>query len=241
MPDEPYHPSERRPIAARELRVFRRAAGWLARRHVSPNAISVAGMFCGVAAGAALFLTSYHPGWRERFGFLAAAALIQLRLLANMLDGMVAIESSQASPVGELYNEVPDRISDAATLIGLGYAAGGDVVLGYAAAGVAVFTAYIRAAGKVAGAAQAFCGPMAKPQRMFTVTVVALYCGLMPADWQPAWGAAAGSGDPRLTWGDPRQTWGLPAAALGLVILGGLWTALRRLRRIAAALSQRAA
>jgi phosphatidylglycerophosphate synthase len=222
---EPYRPGDRRPIAVREWQVFQRAAGWLAHQGVSPNGISVAGMVCGVAAGGALAATPYLSGLEQRLAWLAAAVLIQLRLLANMLDGMVAIEGGRASPVGELYNEVPDRISDAATLIGAGYAVGSDIALGYSAACVALFTAYVRPMGKAAGAGQQFCGPMAKQQRMFTVTVVAAYDGLAPHDWQPAWG--------------PSGSWGLAAAALALIIVGGLWTAGRRLRRIAAFLRKR--
>jgi phosphatidylglycerophosphate synthase len=53
---------------------------------------------------------------------------------------MVAIEAGTASPVGELYNEVPDRVSDTATLIGAGYAVGGHPTLGYVAACLALFT-----------------------------------------------------------------------------------------------------
>jgi phosphatidylglycerophosphate synthase len=140
-----------------------------------------------------------------------------------MLDGMVAIEGGRASPVGELFNEVPDRVSDAATLIGAGYAACGDVVLGFSAACAALFTAYVRAMGKAAGANHEFCGPMAKQQRMFTVTAVAVYCGLAPLDWQPAWAAWPGRG--------------LMAAALALILLGSLVTVVRRLRRIAATLT----
>jgi phosphatidylglycerophosphate synthase len=206
-------PLDRRPIAARNLKVFQHLAGWLARRGVSPNGISVAGMVAGVAAGLALAGTAHLEGLLERLAWLAGAGLIQLRLLANMLDGMVAVESGRVSPVGEVYNEVPDRVSDAATLIGAGYAAGGDVVLGYGAACVALFTAYVRAMGKGAGAPQEFCGPMAKQQRMFVVTVLAVYCGLSPTDWQPAWGVMA--------------------AGLALIIVTGLATAVRRLWRIA--------
>jgi len=216
---EPDRSVDRRPIAVREWQLFQRLAGWLARRGVAPNGISVAGMVCGVAAGGALAATSYLSGVEQRLTWVAAAVLIQLRLLANMLDGMVAIEGRRASPVGELYNEVPDRVSDAATLIGAGYAAGGEIALGYSAACVALLTAYVRAMGKAAGAGQEFCGPMAKQQRMFLVTVVAGYCGLTPHDWQPSWGLAT--------------------AALGVIIVGGLWTAVRRLWRIALTLRKR--
>jgi phosphatidylglycerophosphate synthase len=211
---------ERRPIASRDSALSRTIAGWLARRGVSPNAISLAGLASGVLAGAALFATQ-GESWSIA-GFLAAAAFIQLRLLANMFDGMVAIEQQRTSPVGELYNEIPDRISDAATLIGAGYAAGGDAILGFTAACLALLIAYVRAQGKVAGAHQEFCGPMAKQQRMFVITIGALYAALAPASWQPGMSATG-----------VRSTMAL---ALGLIVAGGLVTVFRRLRRIARAL-----
>jgi phosphatidylglycerophosphate synthase len=179
-------------------------------------------MGCGIAAGIVLACTSWCTSLEQRLAWLAAAGLIQFRLLANMLDGMVAIECHLASPVGELYNEVPDRISDAAILIGAGYASGGDVTLGYLAACIALFTAYVRAMGKAAGAAQEFCGPMAKQQRMFLVTVIAVYYGLAPESWRFTLHAS-----------ESQREWGLMALALALIVIGGLATAVRRLHRIA--------
>jgi phosphatidylglycerophosphate synthase len=219
LTDQPYSP-ERRPIASREAALSKRVASWLARRGVSPNAISLAGMAAGVAAGGA-FALSRLLDW-EWAAFLAAALLMQLRLLANMLDGMVAVQTGKASPLGELFNEVPDRVSDAAICIGAGYAAGSLPELGYVAACAALFTAYVRAEGKVAGAPQEFCGPMAKPQRMFVLTVAAVYCGLAPKAWQPALA------------GPPPA--GIMAAALLLVVLGCVVTAARRLYRVGLAL-----
>jgi phosphatidylglycerophosphate synthase len=205
--------ADRRPIAARSWRASQVAADWLVRRGVSANAVSVAGMVAGLAAGAALAATAPLDGLPQRLAWLTAAVLIPLRLLANMLDGMVAIGSGRVSAVGELYNEVPDRVSDSAVLIGLGYAAGGQPALGYLAALAAVFTAYVRALGKGAGAGQEFAGPFAKPQRMWAAIGCAAYCGLAPAEWLP--------------------TVGLPAVVLGMVAAGSLVTALRRLGRIA--------
>lgn len=207
---------ERRPIAVREWRIFQALARALARRGVSPNSISVAGMVSGCVAGVLLAATAQSAEGEQRLAWLAGALCIQLRLLANMLDGMVAIEGGKASAVGELYNEVPDRVSDTATLIGAGYAAGGEAAFGYLAACMALFTAYVRAMGKAAGARHEFCGPMAKQQRMFVVTVAAIYAGLAPVAFQPSWG--------------------LMSAALMVIVVGGLATALRRLRRIAATL-----
>jgi phosphatidylglycerophosphate synthase len=197
-------PGDRRPIAARELRITQRLAGWLIARGASADGISLAGMAAGLLAGLALAATAWvatdWPFW------LLGALLIQLRLLANMLDGMVAAGRGIASPAGELFNEVPDRVSDTAALIGLGHAVD-QLTLGCGAALAAMLTAYVRAVGKAAGAPSDFRGPMAKPQRMFLATVVALLCALLPAGW----------------------TAGLPALALWVILAGSLVTAWRRL------------
>jgi phosphatidylglycerophosphate synthase len=206
--------ADRRPIAARELGVFKSLASRLARAGVSANAISVAGMLAGLAAGAALVFTARRPEL-ARVLWVAAAALIQLRLLANMLDGMVAIESGTASKVGELYNEIPDRVSDTAVLVGLGYAAGGDPDWGWAAALAAMFTAYVRTTGKGAGATSDFRGPMAKQQRMFLVTMTAI-----------------------LVAASPLRASMLPRIVLIVIAAGSLLTALRRLLGIARALRE---
>ena len=65
---------------------------------------------------------------------LLAAGGIVVRGMGNLLDGMVAVESGKASPFGELFNEISDRVADIAILIGAGYTAGGNPVLGYLAA-----------------------------------------------------------------------------------------------------------
>ena len=217
---EPAYASERRPITSRDHPLAIRIAGWIARSGLTPNAISTAGMVAGIAAGVAFAFTPRpNYGW---LCFLAAALLMQLRLLANMFDGMVAVQTDLASPVGELFNEVPDRVSDAAIFLGAGYAAGSRPELGYAAAIAALFTAYVRAEGKVAGAHQEFCGPMAKPQRMALMTIAALYAGLGPASLQP-----------RSAYWPGMSTVSL---ALLLVIAGSAITSLRRLHRIGRAL-----
>ena len=41
-----------------------------------------------------------------------AAGCIQLRLLCNLLDGLVALEGGRKGKAGDLFNEAPDRYAD---------------------------------------------------------------------------------------------------------------------------------
>jgi phosphatidylglycerophosphate synthase len=209
---------ERRPLATREISAVKRFADRLARTSLTANQISIGGLVAGVLAGAFLVATAQIPTATSLW-WLLAAVCVQLRLAANMFDGMVALRKGTRSATGELFNEVPDRVTDAATLIGCGYAAGASPVLGYCAACMAIFVAYVRAIGKVAGADQEFCGPMAKQHRMFFVTMTALWCGLTPVGWQ-----SVGC----LT---------VQNLALLVILIGGALTAIRRLRRICGKLS----
>ena len=172
------NPGDRRPIAARDWRPIQDAAALLIRREASPNAISVAGMVAAILAG---LLFASVPGIGQPWlAWLCGAVLVQLRLLANVLDGMVAVGRGVASPVGELYNEIPDRVSDTAVLAGVGFAAGSPA-LGWAAALAAMATAYVRATGRAAGGGSDFRGPMAKQQRMALVTALAVFCAVVPS------------------------------------------------------------
>ena len=173
-------PSARRPLKSRDVEFFRALARGLARMGVTPNAISAASMVFGCGAGVAFAATAHAHGWALRGCFFGAAVLIQLRLVCNLIDGLVAVECAKKTPTGDIWNEAPDRISDIGTLVGAGYALWGMPVLGFAAALLAVLTAYVRALGASLGAGQDFCGPGAKPQRMAVCTGGAVLAALLP-------------------------------------------------------------
>ena len=169
-------------------------------------------MAAALLAGTLFALIPAVPD-KARLLWACGAVLIQLRLLANVLDGMVAVGRGVASRVGELFNEVPDRISDTAVLAGVGHAVG-EPALGWAAALFAMLTAYVRATGRAAGGPSDFRGPMAKQQRMALATALALFCAVTPAEWAHPAGAAV----------------------LWVIAAGSAVTAARRLAGIAGAL-----
>jgi phosphatidylglycerophosphate synthase len=159
--------ANRRPIAARGSAWAQRFAAALARSAVTPNQISVASIVFA-AIGAALLIE-----WPTAAGLLLAALCVQLRLVCNLLDGMVAMEGGKASPVGKIYNEFPDRVADSLLIVACGYACGYPW-LGWLGALLAALTAYVRVFGGSLGFAQDFRGPFAKQQRMAILTLACL-------------------------------------------------------------------
>jgi phosphatidylglycerophosphate synthase len=185
--DTPHDVGARRDVATRRARWAVRVAAWLARAGVRPNTISAASVGAAVGAGICVAAAPAAESWRRPAWLIAAALLIQLRLLCNLFDGMVAVEGGLKTKSGEIFNDLPDRIADPAILLGAGYALSGSrfgVELGWCAALLAVLTAYIRVLGGAAGAQQYFLGPMAKQQRMAVLTVALLAGIVVPGHLQ---------------------------------------------------------
>jgi len=153
----------RRPIKTRSAGWARHITDILVKRDISPNQISVASIAFALVGVVALNIDS------GVVGSICCAIGIQLRLLCNLFDGMVAIEGGKKSDIGSLYNEFPDRIADSLLIVGLGYAIG-QSDLGWFAALAAALTAYVRVFGGSIGLKQTFIGPMAKQHRMAVMT-----------------------------------------------------------------------
>jgi phosphatidylglycerophosphate synthase len=198
--------SNRRPLKSR-------GSGWasaitrlLLRTPLTANQVSVIGVLVSLL-GAWAFVAAPGNPWL----YLAGALAIQLRLLCNLFDGLIAVEGGRKSAYGPLYNEVPDRIEDSVFLIGFGFAAG-LLWLGLTCALLAAITAYVRALGGTLGFAQDFRGPMAKQQRMAALTLGAV-AGCAEALWRGT-------------------SWSL-VVALGLIVGGTFVTIVRRVLGIA--------
>jgi phosphatidylglycerophosphate synthase len=160
-------PEARRPLKSRSTGWATAVAAFALRAGWTPDAISMASIAFAMLGSAALL---WCPA---PWGLLACAVCIQLRLLCNLLDGMVAVEGGRKSKVGALYNEIPDRLADSLFLVALGYAAG-LAWAGWLAALAAAVTAYIRVLGGTLGLPQDFRGPQAKPHRMAVMTIACL-------------------------------------------------------------------
>lgn len=175
----------RRPLKSRGSPIAKRLAARLAEGGASPDLISATSVAFAVLGGALLLLGGQAVGPIRALPFLGAAICIQLRLLCNLLDGMVAVEHGAGSPAGPIWNELPDRLADVVLLAGAGYAAwcshvSGGLEAGWICACLALTTAYVRELGRGLGFPADFSGPMAKPQRMAALTLAAVASAVEP-------------------------------------------------------------
>ena len=161
--------SARRPLKSRGTGWASALTGLLLRTPITPNQVSLLGVLFAFGGAWAMLHAPARPAL-----WLAGALGIQLRLLANMMDGLVAVEGKRGGPTGALYNELPDRVEDSVLLVAAGYAAGCGW-LGWLAAVLAVSCAYVRAVGASLGLGQDYRGPMAKPHRMAALTAGCLF------------------------------------------------------------------
>ncbi|MDO5494930.1 MAG: CDP-alcohol phosphatidyltransferase family protein [bacterium] len=221
---------DRRTIPQRSSTWASRAADALAALRLTPNSISVISVLVAALGAAALVTSAFVDGGARVALLVAVAVLLPLRLLLNMLDGMLAVERGMRSATGDLFNELPDRIADLVVIAAAGYATAGvwtaggvdiGVGLGWLAAALALLTAYVRTLGAANGVGNFFGGPMAKPPRMWVLVAAALLSIAEPA----------------LGW--PRGI--VFAVAVTVIAVGAAVTVVVRLNRIVAALRAREA
>ena len=206
--------NDRRPLASRDTGWANKLTQMLAKTSITPNQISIASMGAALIAGALFYLAGQTSGGLRIAALLGGGLFCQLRLICNLLDGMVAVEAGKGSPDGAFWNEMPDRVSDIVILVGIGYGIGMPD-LGWAAGAFAVLTAYVRELGRASGQAADFSGPMAKPHRMATVTGAAIIAVFAPL------------------WGSSNQ---VMMIALWVIAIGAFVTAIRRSARLVAQL-----
>ena len=231
MPDmNPPQGTDRRAIPQRSTSWAAKLADVMYAAKLTPNKVSVGSVFFAALGGVAFIASAVVATDGARAAWLVVAVLcIPLRLLLNMLDGMLAVEKGMHTPTGDLFNEVPDRVADLILLATAGYATLGvwatdsldwGVVLGWAAASAAVMTAYVRTLGAANGVGNFFDGPMAKPARMWVLVVASL-----ASLFEPLFDAHGLF----LTTG------------LVIILVGSIVTVIMRLNRITAALHAREA
>ncbi|MCA6096075.1 phosphatidate cytidylyltransferase [Streptomyces sp. SCA3-4] len=137
----------------------------LARRGVSPDSLTAAGVLCAAGAGAALALLPAP---------LAAAPVVPLlaaRLAFANLDGALARDTGRTTRRGVVLNELGDRAAD--LLVLAGFLPHAPLWLVAVAALAATLPSWVSLAGTAAGAPRRNGGPVGKTERCLLTAVVA--------------------------------------------------------------------
>ena len=180
--------------------LLRPFVGMLARSGVTANQVTVAAALVSVALG--LFLVAApSPAW-----FLLVPLWLFLRMALNAVDGMLAREHGQKSPLGGYLNEITDVVSDAALYAPFALVAPFSAAWIGAAIFLATLTEFAGVLGVAHGNGRRYAGPMGKSDRAAVFGVLGAWAGVAGA--LPGW-----------------MVWLLPVLCALMA-----WTALNRVR-----------
>jgi CDP-diacylglycerol---glycerol-3-phosphate 3-phosphatidyltransferase len=163
------------------LRVIEPVAGWLIRRGVHPNTITLFGTLCTVAGGV-IYATGH---------IMTAGWFIGLTALFDVLDGTVARRTGRTTTFGAFLDSSLDRVSDGAVMGGL--------AVFYATSAVhrsvpmlvvcllglvgAFMTSYTRARAEALGLELKEIGMLQRPERVVLLSAPQAFFGLTLNGW----------------------------------------------------------
>lgn len=137
--------------------------------HISPDLLNVAAVVVVVLIGYLLFTSRTHP-----LSLIIIPLLVFIRLTFNALDGMVARDTGVTSAIGEVHNEVLDRVSDIIIILALGWSGQCNAMLTAIASSTMLLSSYIGIVSKAVGGPRIYKGIMCKPDRMIIIGLMAL-------------------------------------------------------------------
>jgi CDP-diacylglycerol--glycerol-3-phosphate 3-phosphatidyltransferase len=160
-------------------RLLQPLADRLVARHISADLLTATALLAAGVAGACLAVSDAIPALLLLVPILAA-----LRLVLNLLDGQVARGSGTARPMGEVWNELADRVADVVMIGALAFVAAVGPLLAGAATVAALLASYVGITSRAVGAPRQYGGVMSKPGRMI-VLATAAPLALLLADGRP--------------------------------------------------------
>jgi CDP-diacylglycerol--glycerol-3-phosphate 3-phosphatidyltransferase len=152
----------------------------LAAAGVTANQVTLAAAVLSIAAGAVIAYWVTEP----KVWFLLPVVLF-VRMALNAIDGMLAREHGQKSPLGAFLNELCDVISDAALYLPFALVLGIDSVVVVVAVLLAALSEMAGVVAIQVGAERRYDGPMGKSDRAFAFGFLAVLVAIdiVPATW----------------------------------------------------------
>ncbi len=160
------------------------------RNRIRPNAFTYGALVLSLGAASALFLAGLNRAW-----LWLVPPCISVRLVFNLMDGLVAREMQLADALGEVKNEFGDRIADSAIFLGLCFGGYANARLAALAIVLILCVSYLGILGKAIGGPRVYGGVFGKGDRMITLALFTFYPllagDLASYDWYLAFAALA--------------------------------------------------
>jgi len=151
--------------------LLRPVTNGLARAGVSANQVTLAAMLLSIATGAAIFYD------RTPRTLLLLPVVLFIRMALNAIDGMLAREHNQKTPLGAILNELGDVLSDTALYLPLAILPIFNAPLIVLIVIFAIFTEMTGVVSTQIGASRRYDGPMGKSDRAFIFGALGLLLG----------------------------------------------------------------
>lgn len=188
------------------LQPIARRLGW-----IHPDIVSYAAVPVAAATGWCYYTSAEQPSL-----LIIAIVLTLLRMILNTLDGVLAIRRGNLSLKGEVVNALPDRYSDIFIITGIALSPLCRDWLGLAAIASMFLVSYTGMLGKALTVSWQHHGPMGKVERLVILMVFSLLQFIvLPESQSVNW---LGITATPMEW------------AMGLVVILGQYTVLRRLQ-----------
>ncbi len=140
----------------------------LAAHGITANEVTLAALAMSCSVGALVWL---FPN--SSIVLLLLVVALGVRMALNAVDGLLAREHGQASPLGALLNEISDLASDAALYLPLALVTGIPSTLAIIAASLGLVVEGAGLAALLIGAPRGYQGPMGKSDRAFAFGLLA--------------------------------------------------------------------
>jgi CDP-diacylglycerol--glycerol-3-phosphate 3-phosphatidyltransferase len=137
---------------------------------IHPDVFTYGALILSLVAGWAFFSAGANLLWL----WLAIPCLL-LRLLFNLMDGLLARETGLADAFGEVKNEFGDRIADVSIFMGLAFGGYADARLAGFALALILCGSYLGILGKALGGPRVYGGVFGKGDRMISLALFSLY------------------------------------------------------------------
>ena len=151
-------------------RALRPIVSFCRQHHLHPDLFTYGALALSALAGWALFSAQAQRAW---LWLVPAGALI--RLLFNLLDGLVARELGLAGAWGEVKNEFGDRLADSAIFLGLAFGGYADARLAALALALILCVSYLGVLSKALTGRRLYAGIFGKGDRMISLALFTFY------------------------------------------------------------------